>query len=148
MLQVNETMLRLRQLVDINGLSQENADFSLGWNIFKQFALEPVKCAQDELFIYIGPDPLGGEQFVARLGRDFEVNDDEKYFDYSESVSLLFTTKPDESLVRHHLSLSTRMGFRAFEPFFLKVEGETAFQAAAAHRSWRCSVKAWRPNAD
>jgi len=119
MIQVNETRQRLQQLVEANGLTQEEASFSLGWEIFKQFALEPVKCAQDELFIYIGPDPLGGQQFVARLGQDFEVNDEEKYFDHSESVSLLFTTEPSESLDKHRLSLSTRMGFRAFEPFFV-----------------------------
>src|ERR1051325_5879446 len=117
-IQLKETRQRLQQLAEINGLNQTEASFSLGWEIFKQFALEPVKCAQDELFIYIGPDPLGGEQFIARLGRDFEINDDEKYFAHSESVSLLSTTEPSKSLDGYRLSLSTRMGFRAFEPFF------------------------------
>jgi hypothetical protein len=147
MIQVKETKQRLQQLVEASGLSEEEASFSLGWETFKQFALEPVKCAQDELFIYIGPDRLRGEQFIARLGRDFEVNDYEKYFDHSESVSLLFTTEPSEALDGYRFSLSTRMGFTAFEPFFVKVEGEAAFRAAAAHPSWRYSIKVWTPNA-
>ena len=140
-MEVGQTKQRLEQLVEAAGLRQKGAGLSLAWSIFKQFAVEPVKCADDTLSVYIGPDPRGGsEQFVMRFERRFEINDDEKYFDHAEAVSLLFTTESAESLRGRRFSLST-VGFRAFEPFFAVVEGTEEFQAAAVHPWWECAVE-------
>ena len=141
-MRIDETKQRLQQMVEAGGLCQQEASLTLGWSIFKQFAVQTVRCADDTLSVYIGPDPRGGEQLVARFERRFEINDEEKYYDHSEAVSLQFTAPPGESLRGQSFSLSTA-AFRKFESYFAAVEGMAVFQAAAALQGWTCSVKEW-----
>jgi hypothetical protein len=135
-----ETKQRLQQLVANGGVRQEDADLSLGWSIFKQFAVEPPKCPGGTISVSIGPDPRMAEQFVARFTRYCEINDDKDYV-RTEAVSLLFITQPGEALRALRLSLS--IDFMGRDTSFSAAEGSEAFRAALAHQPWRYSVEAW-----
>jgi hypothetical protein len=123
-------------------MSVGDVDLAAAWRAFVAFAAEPVRCADDTTYVWIGPDPRGGPGVVARFGRRFEVNDDDKNYDRTEAVALRFDAEPGVTLDAPSLSLST-VGFRTLAPFVAAVEDAPAFRAAMAHRPWRCVVEAW-----
>ena len=136
-----ETKERLQVMLASNGFAMDDADPRVAWEVFKQFVRERVECADDTVSVHAGRVlHADGEQALLRLGRRFEINDEEKYYDRLEIVTLVFRSNPHNAL--EGVTLST-VGFRTLEKYFAAVESEAAFQAAVAHRPWTCAIEFW-----
>ena len=139
-LQVPEAAPRLATLAA--GVLGEGASLAEGWRVFRRFVAEPVKCAEDRIVVYVGTLPKDASTYAVRLGRVFEVNDDDKYDDHTEGVMLAFTTPADAARDTERLS---RMSASPDDWGALLdgVERDPAFVAALARGPWRCTIGPW-----
>ena len=147
-LDISQIANRLNQLLVESSFEFAYPDPSLGWKVFKQFANEPVNCAEDSLHCSFGiSTQKGTERYQVVFSRQFEINDDEKFYDHLEVVRLIFVANPTDALRQCHASLST-VGFRSLESFFTAFENLPAFQVMAIDTVWQCEVKTWRTGAN
>ena len=145
-MKVSQAENRLTQLLKENGFDINHPDPRLGWEAFKQFVREPVKCAEDTIAFQMGVNQRTGiEQCYFDFVRRFEINDEEKYYDHMEHVHLLFLANPTDELRRYQTCLSNvSRRFPTLEAFFAAVESLPAFRAGVAHSPWRCRVEVSR----
>ena len=147
MMEVSQAANRLKQLLAESGFHMDHPDPRQGWEVFKQFANEPVNCADDTLHCEISTSERSGtERCYFVLSRRFEINDEEKFYDHLEIVRLIFVADPTEAVRQYRMSLST-VGYRSLDAYFVAVESLPAFQVVAADISWQCEVKAWTAGA-
>src|SRR5258706_16338912 len=91
-----------------DSFSMENADPLRAWEGFKQFVREPVECADDTVSVHVGRvRQADAEQAVLRLSRRFEINDEEKFYDHLEIVSLVFRADTHHVLGAQAVAVST-----------------------------------------
>ena len=146
-MEVSQAANRLKQLLAESGFDMDHPHPRQGWEVFKQFANEPVNCADDTLHCEISvSEQTGTEQCYLVLSRRFEINDEEKFYDRLEIVRLIFVANPTEAVRQYRMSLSTG-GYRSLEAYFVAVESLPAFQVVVADISWQCEVKAWTSRA-
>ena len=140
-LQVADARRRLQSLATDAGLLIGDADLATGWRVYRRFAADAVRCAEDTLFVYVGPRP-DGEAYAVRLGRHFEVNDDDKNYDHTEGVVLTFTVPLAAAPDAPRMSRMNGVP-RQWDAFLDGVERDPAFQSALARGPWRCVVESW-----
>jgi hypothetical protein len=140
-LQVADARRRLESLATNAGLLTGDADLADGWRVYRRFAADAVRCAEDTLFVYVGPRP-DGETYAVRLGRHFEVNDDDKNYDHTEGVVLTFTIPLAAAPGAPQMSRMNGVP-RQWDAFLAGVERDPAFLAAHALGPWRCAVETW-----
>jgi len=147
-LDVSQAGNRFKQLLIESGFDFTHPDASLGWKVFKHFANEPVNCADDSLHCLFGRSAQTDiEKYNIVFSRQFEINDEEKFYDHLEVVRLIFSADATDTLIQYHASLST-VGFRSFEAFFTALENLPAFQVIATATAWQCEIKTWRTGAN
>ncbi|QDU96811.1 hypothetical protein Pla8534_46330 [Lignipirellula cremea] len=130
----------LRRMLSEAGFDFSNPSPMLAWQVFKAFAGQPVKCADDGLLFECGVYEFTGEPlFHFDLCRQFEIEVNGEY-DHMEQLHCRLTCKPTEALK----SLETNLwayDFQSMPAFFDAVENLPEFKTAVAHPTWQCEVE-------
>ncbi len=132
---------RMLRLLTDAGLDFARPDPRLAWNVFKQYAAEPVFCEADYLVFQVGD---WSAQPGAYLGfvRTFRLPPQDQRGNRFEHLRVEFETDTDglgfPAVVRRSFDFST------LAEFFQQVEGLREFEAGVAYPQW--SFQVWYDN--
>ena len=141
-MEVSEAESRLRQLLIEAGFDFKSPDPLKGWEVFKAFVQEPVKCSHDGVLFECGVYNWNrqGDRFYFGFVRQFSIDADGEY-DHMEQLHLDFDCMPSA----HSRGLATNLWLQDFgddyKTYFESVEALPQFQQGLQHVGWGCKVE-------
>lgn len=144
-MQVHEAEARLKQLLNAAGGDARRPNPLDAWRVFKQFAAEPVDCAEDGLLFQCGVyDFSGAKRFHFDLVRQFTVADEHGDYDHMEQLHCEFTCAPTPALRKCKAGVWREEFDDDTDQFFAAVENMPEFQAGTQAQAADWSLSIWR----
>lgn len=126
MLKVDNTQMKLENLLNEAYFDFDKPNCYLAWEVFKKYASIIVDCADDAFLFQCGTYTFTGEEmFEFEFVRQFTIEEDEEY-EHMEQLSLTLYYIPDEELKGIETNLWS-YDFDTIDVFFEAVESMNEF---------------------
>lgn len=135
-MEVKDAERLLKEFLVVRGFDFANPSPTWAWDLFKDYAKLPARCAGDRVFANVGIiNWENKELFRIDMGRYFDIQDDVNDFRRQRHVHLLFTTTPTTKLRELQAHLWTQKT-PTMASYWAAVEGLLDFREPLDEASW------------